>query len=113
MTEEDTWSASNPAPMPVDPTFAMFKPTVTAKDGSTRHPHGLYWLLRYSKHVDKFIVESVQGTRECILTAVLDDTSKDVDYTIRFAVEDVCFSWLKSKNFKGKQIVYNGKQRTI
>lgn len=112
--EEDTWSESNPAPMPVDPTFAMFKPTVRGRDGSTRHPHGLYWLSRYAKQVDKLIVESVPGTRECILTGILSDTSKDIDYTIKFAVEDVCISWLnRNKNFKGKQLVHNGKQRTI
>mgnify|MGYP003520550823 CR=1 FL=1 len=110
MTE---YSETNPAPQPVDPTFAMYKPTVRGRDGSVRHPHGLYWILRYAHHIKVIIVESIPDTKECILTAVMADTSKDLDYKIRWAHEAVCLTWLKRHRLDGITLIHNGNSTVI
>ena len=99
---------TNPLPQPIDQTFAMYKPTVHGRDGSVRHPHGLYWLLRYAHHVKHIVVDSIPGTKECVLTAVMADTSKDLDYKIQWVHEAVCLSWLKRQRLDGIPLIHNG-----
>lgn len=112
MAEKET------APQPVDPTYAMYKPTVVGRDGSIRHPHGLYWLLRYGSmgKVDHLEVESIPNTTECILKAVMVDTFKDLSYSIRFTHEKVCLMWLEYKSrkqFHGMSLIHNGKETKV
>lgn len=104
--------------MPIDPTFALFKPTVLSRDGTVKHPHGLYWLLRYASlgKVDHLVIDSIPNSPDCILKAVMVDTFKDEFYSIRFAHEKVCFMWLEyktRKQFHGMKLIHNGKETKV
>lgn len=95
-------------PQPVDQTYSMYKPTVYGRDGSIRHPHGLYWILRYAKQIDHLEITSIKGTRECVLKTVMLDTFKDSHYIIQWAHEAVCLNWIKRPSFLGKKLILNG-----